>query len=257
MPHFLITNDDGVHAPGLLALARALRDIGQVSVLAPHRNWSVSGHNKTMHKPLRVWPVQLADGSEALATDGSPSDCVALAAMGLISSPIDMVFSGINDRPNLGNDITYSGTVAAAMEGAIAGYPAIAFSIEVGNPQHWESAARAARYLARPLLQNGGMPAGTLLNVNVPNLPPARLQGFQVTRLGPRHYHDKLIIRHDPRGAPYYWIGGDEPSSVLEPGTDGYALAHGAISVTPINLDMTHHGFIATLQEWLMAAPTP
>ena len=247
MPHFLITNDDGVNAPGLLALARALREIGDVSILAPHRNWSVTGHNKTLHKPLRVWPVSLTDGSEALATDGGPSDCVALAAMGLIQRPIDVVISGINNRPNLGDDITYSGTVAAAMEGAIYGYPAIAISIDEGEPRHWRTAAR----IAEKLLQNEGMPAGTLLNINVPNLPEDQIKGCQVTRLGQRRYHDELVVRHDPNGRPYYWIGGGPPTSVLEPGTDVHALANGYTSVTPLSLDMTHDAFLDTLREWL------
>jgi len=253
MPHFLITNDDGVNAPGLLALAQALRSIGDVSILAPHRNWSVSGHNKTLHKPLRVWPVALPDGVEALATDGSPSDCVALAAMGLIERPIDMVISGINNRANLGDDITYSGTVAAAMEGAIAGISAMAVSIEEGEVYHWQTAAGAAARIAQKLLQNGGMPTGTLLNINAPNLPAAQIKGYQVTRLGQRRYHDRLVVRHDPAGKPYYWIGGGEPTSVLEPGSDVQALASGFISITPISLDMTHHGFLDTLSGWLQS----
>ncbi len=250
MPHFLITNDDGVNSPGLLALAQALREIGNVSILAPHRNWSVTGHNKTMHKPLRVWSVTLADGSEAMTTDGAPSDCVALAAMGLIQDPIDVVISGINNRPNLGDDITYSGTVAAAMEGAIHGYPAMAVSIDEGEPYHWQTAARAAAHLAQMLLQNGGMPAGALLNINVPNLPEGQIKGYEVTRLGQRRYHDELVIRHDPAGKPYYWIGGGPPSSVLEPGADVHSLAHGFVSVTPLSLDMTHDRFLDALRGW-------
>jgi len=254
MPHFLITNDDGVTAPGLLALAQALRQICDVSILAPHRNWSITGHNKTLHKPLRVWSVALADGSEALATDGAPSDCVALATMGLIERPIDMVIAGINNRPNLGDDITYSGTVAAAMEGAIAGLPAIAVSIEEGEAYHWQTAAEAAARIAQKLLQNGGAPAGILFNINAPNLPAEAIKGYQVTRLGQRHYHDQLIVRQDPMGKPYYWIGGSEPTSVLEPGTDVQALADGFISITPLSLDMTHHSFLATLNDWLRAS---
>ena len=250
MPHILITNDDGVHSPGLLALAQALRDLGQVSILAPDRNWSVTGHNKTLHKPLRVWPVTLDDGSQALTTDGGPSDSVALAAMGVVDLPIDLVASGINTRPNLGDDITYSGTVAAAMEAAIFGIPAMAISQEEGEPRRWETAARAAAIIARKMLANGGMPKGTLLNVNVPNLPWDAIKGFEVTRLGQRRYHDELIVRHDPGGRPYYWIGGGPPSSVLEPGTDVHALAHGFISVTPLSLDMTHDAFLATLRQW-------
>ncbi len=250
MPHILITNDDGVHSPGLLALAQALCDLGQVSILAPDRNWSVTGHNKTLHKPLRVWPVTLDDGSQALTTDGGPSDSVALAAMGVVDLPIDLVASGINTRPNLGDDITYSGTVAAAMEAAIFGIPAMAISQEEGEPRRWETAARAAAIIARKMLANGGMPKGTLLNVNVPNLPWDEIKGFEVTRLGQRRYHDELIVRHDPGGRPYYWIGGGPPSSVLEPGTDVHALAHGFISVTPLSLDMTHDAFLTTLRQW-------
>lgn len=253
MLHFLLTNDDGVHSPGLLALAQALRAIGDVSILAPDRNWSVTGHNKTLHKPLRVWSVTLADGSEALTTDGGPSDCVALAAMGVIQRPIDMVISGINNRPNLGDDITYSGTVAAAMEGAIYELPAIAVSIEEGEPYHWQTAAESIVRVAPKLLQNGGMPSGTLLNINVPNLPLSEIKGYQVTRLGQRRYHDELIVRHDPAGRPYYWIGGGPPSSVLEPGADVYAVANGYVSVTPLSLDMTHHSFLETLRSWLAA----
>ncbi len=250
MPHILITNDDGVHSPGITALAQTLDDLGQVSILAPHRNWSVTGHNKTLHKPLRVWSVTLDHGRQALTTDGGPSDCVALAAMGLIDQPIHLVVSGINNRPNLGDDITYSGTVAAAMEAAIFGIPAIAISQEEGDPRHWETAARAAAVIARKILQNGAFPQGTLLNVNVPNLPWEQIQGFQVTRLGQRRYHDELIVRHDPSGRPYYWIGGGPPTSILEPGTDVHALAHGYISITPLNLDMTHDAFLDVLRHW-------
>ena len=253
MPHILITNDDGVHSPGLLALAQALRQIGRVSILAPDRNWSVTGHNKTLHKPLRVWSETLADGTEALTTSGGPSDSVALAAMGVIQDPIDIVVSGINTRPNLGDDITYSGTVAAAMEAAIFGIPAIAISQEEGEPRHWETAAQAATILVQKMLANGGIPRGTLLNVNVPNLPRDELKGFQVTRLGQRRYHDELIVRHDPGGRPYYWIGGGPPSSIMEPGTDVYALAHGFVSITPLSLDMTHDAFLDVLRQWFEA----
>jgi len=250
MPHFLITNDDGVNAPGILALAQAMREIGDVTILAPHRNWSISGHNKTMHKPLRVWSVTLADGSEALTTDGSPSDCVALAAMGLIERPIDAVISGINTRPNLGDDITYSGTVAAAMEGAISGYLSLAVSMAEGEPRYWQTAGHIAARVADKMLRNGGLPERTLLNINVPNLTEEELHGCQITRLGKRCYHDELVVRYDPAGRPYYWIGGEPPTSKLEPGTDVYALAHGYASITPIALDMTDKTLLATLREW-------
>jgi 5'-nucleotidase len=254
MPHILITNDDGVHAPGLLALAQALRSVAHVSILAPHRNWSVSGHNKTMNKPLRVWSVTLADDSDALTTDGGPSDCVVLATRGLLAEQVDLVISGINNRPNLGNDITYSGTVAAAMEATIAGFPALAISAEEGEPRHWDAAAQVAARIATKVLQNGGLPRETLLNINVPNLPESGLKGWQITRLGQRRYHDELLVRQDSDGRPYYWIGGEAPTSILEPGTDVQALAHGYVSITPLHLDMTHHQVLDAMGASLLAA---
>ncbi|MCX7853907.1 MAG: 5'/3'-nucleotidase SurE [Caldilineales bacterium] len=183
MPHILVTNDDGVEAPGLLALAQALRALGDVTVFAPDHNWSVAGHSKTMHKPLRVWEVTLADGTKALTTNGAPSDCVALAALGLVKPTVDIVVSGINSSPNLGYDVTYSGTVAAAMEAAISGWPGIAVSLdaggrgpEAGRHRHWETAAAAAVVIARQVLEHG-LPPNTLLNVNVPDLPLTALAG--------------------------------------------------------------------------------
>lgn len=252
MPHILVTNDDGVEAPGLMALAQALRSLGKVTVLAPNHNWSVAGHNKTMHKPLRVWPVTLEDGSEALTSDGAPSDCVALAALGLVgvghnAAPIDLVVSGINTTPNLGYDVTYSGTVAAAMEAAISGWPGIAVSLDFddigGGLRHWRTAAACAVAIAGWVLRNG-LPANTLLNVNVPNLPVEAIQGYRATRLGHRVYRDVLVERTDPRGAPYYWIGGDPPTGLLEAGTDLEAISHGYVSVTPLHMDMTHRPFL-------------
>jgi len=250
MPHILVTNDDGVESPGLLALAQALRQIGDVTVFAPNRNWSIAGHNKTMHKPLRVWSVELEDGSEALTTDGAPSDCVALAALGLVSLPVDIVVSGINTHPNLGFDVTYSGTVAAAMEAAINGWPGIAVSLDDGDGQHWQTAAAAAVEIARLVLDNG-LPANTLLNVNAPNLPLEQLQGYRATRLGHRIYQDVLIERSDPRGVPYYWIGGDPPTGIQENGTDLDAVSNGFVSVTPLHMDMTQHRFHDTVRSWL------
>ncbi|MBX7232817.1 MAG: 5'/3'-nucleotidase SurE [Caldilineales bacterium] len=243
MPHILVTNDDGVEAPGLLALAQALRGLGQVTVFAPNHNWSVAGHSKTMHKPLRAWPVTLEDGSEALTSDGAPSDCVALAALGLVKTGIDLVVSGINTTPNLGYDVTYSGTVAAAMEAAISGWPGIAVSLDYddagGGVRHWHTAAASAVVIAGWVLRRG-LPANTLLNVNVPNLPLAAIKGYRATRLGQRVYRDVLVERTDPRGAPYYWIGGDPPTGLQEAGTDLEALSHGYVSVTPLHMDMTH-----------------
>ena len=250
MPHILVTNDDGVESPGLLALAQALRQVGDVTVFAPNRNWSIAGHNKTMHKPLRVWSVELEDGSEATTTDGAPSDCVALAALGLVSHPVDLVVSGINTQPNLGFDVTYSGTVAAAMEAAISGWPGIAVSLDDGDGRHWQTAAAAAVEVAR-LVLNNDLPANTLLNVNVPNLPFEQLRGYRATRLGHRIYQDVLVERSDPRGVPYYWIGGDPPTGIQEDGTDLDAVNNGFVSVTPLHMDMTQHRFLDTVRSWL------
>jgi 5'-nucleotidase len=251
--HILVTNDDGVNAPGLLALAAALRELGQVTVFAPDRNWSASGHVKTLDRPLRVKDAILADGSTALTTDGAPSDCVALALLGMIDSPIDLVVSGINSGPNLGHDITYSGTVTAAMEAAIFGRPAVAISLDtppgLAGALNYAPAARIARQVAANVLQHG-LPERTLLSVNVPYLPQDEIKGIQITRQGLRIYADALVRREDPRGRPYYWIGGDAPSGVPDEGTDIGALSQGYVSVTPLQLDLTAHRFLPEMQSW-------
>lgn len=251
--HILVTNDDGVTAPGLLALAQALRPLGKVSVLAPDRNWSASGHVKTLHRPLRAKPVELSDGTPALASDGAPSDCVALALMGLVPEPVDLVVSGINPYANVAHDLTYSGTVTAAMEAAIYGIKAIAFSLnstdETPQPLDYGPAAEFARQIAAAALARE-LPANTLLNVNIPALPREQILGVLVTRQGTRIYRDQLLRREDPRGRPYYWIGGDAPTGVPEPGTDFGALEAGYVSITPIQLDLTAFGFMETLKGW-------
>jgi 5'-nucleotidase len=248
-PHILVTNDDGIRAPGLLALRNACADVGDVSVLAPDHNWSASGHVKTMHKPLRISTVTLVDGTAALATTGAPSDAVTLALLGIVEQPIDLVVSGVNHGANLGHDVTYSGTVTAAMEAAIAHLPAIAVSLSTREQAGFEPAARFAASLARQTLEHG-LPEGILLNVNVPPLPADEMKGVKITRMGLRIYRDELIHRLDPRGRPYYWIGGPAPTGVEEEGTDIWAVANGYISVTPIQLDLTAHHLLPTLREW-------
>ena len=193
--HILVTNDDGVTAPGLLALALSMRQLGKVSILAPDRNWSASGHVKTLDRPLRVKSVILADSSTAWACDGAPSDCVALAACNFLEEKIDLVVSGINPTANLGHDVTYSGTVTAAMEAAIWGIPAIAISVDspdnhLGAVDYASSAAIALK-VARAAIANSLQP-DTLLNVNVPYLTEDQIKGIQITRQGLRVYHDKL-----------------------------------------------------------------
>jgi 5'-nucleotidase len=234
--HILVTNDDGVTAPGLLTLAQEMRRLGEVTVLAPDHNWSASGHVKTMERPLRVRETKLADGSPALTTDGAPSDCVALALLGVVREKIDLVVSGINPNANIGHDVTYSGTVTAAMEAVISDVPGIAVSLD-SKPGHGElDYGPAARVAARVVAQviTHGLPVGVLLNVNVPCLPEEQIKGIQITRQGLRVYHDALDARIDPRGRPYYWIG-EFPTGVEEDGTDVGALGKG-VSVTPLQL---------------------
>jgi len=251
MPHILITNDDGYQAPALQALAHALKQVGRVTVFAPDHNWSAAGHTKTMHKPLRITEGCLPDGTPLYVTTGTPSDCVGLAMLGVVPEPPDLVVSGINQGSNLGHDVTYSGTVAAAMEAAVAGLPAIAASQheEKGQRSDPTFAAGVIATLARRLLAEGWAP-NLLLNVNFPALPPEQVRGIQITRLGRRVYHDVLIRRLDPTGRPYYWIGGDPPTGDPVDGTDIGALAQGYISVTPLNLDMTDEAQLAKLRGW-------
>lgn len=251
--HILVTNDDGVMAPGLLALADEMRKLGRVSILAPDRNWSGGGHVKTLDRALRVREVLLADGTLAYNSDGAPSDCVALATLGFINEPIDLVVSGINAGANLGHDVTYSGTVTAAMEAVIAGIPAVAVSLEtldghVGEVDYGP-AARAASKVVRQVIENG-LSHEILLNVNVPFLPDEQIRGFALTRQGLRVYHSRLDERIDPRNKAYYWIGGDAPTGVPERGTDVGALAEGFVSITPLQLDLTAYRALTDLNTW-------
>lgn len=262
MPTILITNDDGVNAPGLLALKQALSRIADVVVLAPERNWSATGHAKTMHKPLRITDVTLADGSPAKCSSGSPTDCVALAAAGILGVMPDLVVSGINAGHNLGIDITYSGTVACAMEATIKGFPGIAVSTVFPNQTTADMAAvrdlsaQVAAEVALQVLEHG-LPAGTLLNVNVPGITAAEYKGMHITRMGSRSYDNAEVLeREDPYGRPYYWLGGSPPVDIPDDGTDVGAVKNGFVSVTPITLDMTDYGFLARLKEWPMRFET-
>lgn len=251
--HILVTNDDGVNAPGLFALVQEMRKLGHVTVLAPDRNWSGGGHVKTLDRALRVREVQLADGTCAFASDGAPSDCVALATLGFFKEPIDLVVSGINAGANLGHDVTYSGTVTAAMEAVIAGIPGVAVSLETTDNHFGEidygPAACAASKIVHQVIKNG-LSHEILLNVNIPFLPDEKLRGIVLTRQGLRVYHSRLDERVDPRGKPYYWIGGDAPTGVPERGTDVGALAEGFVSVTPLQLDLTAYRALTDINTW-------
>ena len=248
-PYVLLTNDDGVSSPALAALAREVSEIAQVVVVAPDHNWSAAGHTKTMHKPLRVSPTELASGMPAIATSGSPSDCVALAVLGLLGRVPALVVSGINLGANVGHDLTYSGTVAAAMEAHISGIPALAVSLDSYVPVDPDPAAHLAARLGCAMLERPSE-SPLLLNVNVPALAEKEIAGVRLTRLGKRVYRDALLERHDPRGRSYYWIGGDPPSGLPLDGTDIGALSEGYVSVTPIQLDLTDRAALQALAEW-------
>jgi len=249
----LVTNDDGVDSEGLLKLKQALAEVAPVAVLAPNRNWSASGHSKTLDRPLRVAKVTLADGSRAFSSDGSPSDCVALAFLGMVPERPTLVVSGINKGPNLAGDITYSGTVAAAMEAIVIGVPSIAVSLADYYEWDFEYAASFTAQLASHVLTEGLAP-DVLLNVNVPHLPRDEIKGVRVTRLGRRVYRSELIKRTDPFGRDYYWIGGEIPTGDLTEGTDVAAVHEGYVSVTPIHLDLTNHTLIEQLEGWNLRA---
>jgi 5'-nucleotidase len=246
MPILLVTNDDGVHAAGLAALAQALDDLGDVYVLAPEREQSACGHALTLHRPLRVELVR----ERWYAVNGTPSDCVNLGVLGFLPERPVLVASGINHGTNLGDDVTYSGTVSAAMEGLLLGVPSIAVSLVPGGD--FAEAGRAARLVAARALVEG-LPPKTLLNVNVPAKPP---RGMRVTRLGHRVYSGRIVEQIDPRGRTHYWIGGGEPAWELLEGSDMSAVNEGLVSVTPVHLDLTSQRGLVEMRDWSAALST-
>lgn len=247
--YILVTNDDGIDAPAMLPLKQALDQVAETIVFAPDHNWSASGHPKTMHKPLRSDRVILPDGSPAFSSSGAPPDCVALALLGVTERTPDLIVSGINLGPNLGYDIFYSGTVAAAVEGVINGIPAIAFSLDSFEPVDYSGPAGFAAQLVQHA-DHHGLPADMFLNVNFPAIPWDQAKGVAITRLGRRVYRDELVSRSDPRGRPYYWIGGKPPGGVPDRGTDIWAVANGYVSITPVYLDMTAYHYREDLRRW-------
>lgn len=244
----LVTNDDGVLAQGLVVLARALAELGEVVVVAPERQQSAAGHGITLHKPLRMEPVRIdAPVVEALATNGTPADCVILATATDRPKP-DLVVSGINTGANLAEEVLYSGTCSAAMEGALLGIRAFAISVSEYSDPIFEPAADYARSLARTLLASE-LPDGVFLNVNVPNLPAAELGPPVITRLGRRKYVNELERRTDPRGRDYYWFSGEPLECDCANGTDIAAVQAGNISVTPVHYDLTWNGGSGALDQ--------
>ena len=242
----LISNDDGYRARGIRVLAEALAELANVTVVAPDRNRSGASNSLTLESPLRVRREQDA----VYSVNGTPTDCVHLALTGLLDHDPDMVVSGINHGANLGDDVLYSGTVAAAMEGRFLGLPALALSL-VGDPAgHFETAARVACELVTRL-GSSALPADTILNVNVPDLPYEKLQGFRATRLGHRHRAESAYEAKDPRNRTIYWIGPAGPEQDAGPGTDFEAVNSGYVSVTPLQVDLTRYVAIEQVANWL------
>lgn len=242
----LISNDDGYRAEGLVCLARHLRPLGEIIVVAPERNRSGASNSLTLDSPLRVSRAE----PDVYFVNGTPTDCVHLAVTGLLDVEPDMVVSGVNDGANLGDDVLYSGTVAAATEGRFLGLPAIAVSLVSRGGGYFETAAGVAARIIGRLIEEP-LPRDTILNINVPDLPEDRLGPMTATRLGNRHRAEPVVRARDPRGRDIYWVGAAGPEADAGPGTDFHAVASGAVSVTPLQVDLTRHRAIDALDRWL------
>lgn len=255
----LVTNDDGFRAPGLVALVDALGEIqcditgktDEILVVAPDRECSATGHGITVHRPLRAEPIRLGCWEvQGWAVEGTPADCVKLALDFLLTEPPDVVVSGINRGPNLGTDILYSGTVSGALEGAIHGIPSLAVSLASFTDNNYQTAAMIARDLVVRIVA-GEFPPDILLNVNVPALPPEKLRGIRVTRLGTRRWQNVFEKRCDPRGRVYYWLAGDAVDAPGEAGTDVEAVSEGFTSITPVHFDLTDYKVMEAIRNSL------
>mgnify|MGYP003638163433 CR=1 FL=1 len=244
--YILISNDDGYLAPGLLALAKSLATVAEVTVVAPDRNRSAASNSLTLEMPLRV--QQMENGF--FSVDGTPTDCVHLAITGLLDIEPDIVFSGINNGENMGDDVLYSGTVAAATEGRFMGLPSIAISMNSSQPAHYETAAYVAVQLFKGLL-NEKLPNDTILNVNVPDLPLSEIKGFKATRLGQRHRSEAVIEARDPRNKIIYWVGPPGGQQDAGEGTDFHAVEHQYVSITPLQIDLTNYNRLTDVNNWL------
>ena len=246
--HILLSNDDGYEAPGIRCLAAVLAKHATVTVVAPDRNRSGASNSLTLEYPIRVTDT----GHNVFSVAGTPTDCVHLAITGLLKREPDLVVSGINAGANMGDDVLYSGTVAAAMEGRFLGFPAIAVSLSYQDkPKHFATAARVVVDLLQHMVNEHPLPSDTILNINVPDRPYEELTGMHVTRLGHRHKSEPVIESADPRGRPVYWVGPAGAEQDAGPGTDFYAVNSGAVSITPIHTDLTQHAVIKDFSQWL------
>jgi len=242
----LLSNDDGYQAPGLRALMEALAPLAELQVVAPDRNRSGASNSLTLEHPIRAY--READG--VIRVDGTPTDCVHLAITGLLDEEPDMVIAGINAGSNMGDDVLYSGTVAAATEGRFLGFPAMALSLASFTSSDYRAAARIAADLVRRLHEQP-LPSDTILNVNIPPLPYEQIQGLQVARLGARHKSEPMVRAVDPRGRPIYWIGPAGGEQDAGPGTDFYAVRNGFVAVTPLQIDLTRYSAMESIEQWL------
>ena len=242
----LISNDDGVYAPGIKALSQAMGQLGAIEVIAPDRNRSGASNSLTLMRPLRVHHLE----PHFCSVDGTPTDCIHLALTGFYNDSFDIVVSGINEGANLGDDVLYSGTVAAAIEGCNMGLPAIAVSLVGHEGKHYETAAEITAQLVKKL-ETDTLPTATILNVNVPDLPLNQIKGIEITRLGTRHRNTALHQSQDPRNKVIYWIGASGPTNESGPGTDFFAVERGYVSITPLQLDSTHYQVFDHLSSWI------
>ncbi len=242
----LLSNDDGYKAPGLELMAERLKDIADIIVVAPERDRSGASNSLTLSSPVRAH----TEPNGFIRVEGTPTDCVHLAITGLLDEEPDMVIAGINSGANMGDDVLYSGTVAAATEGRFLGLPAIAISMNSSNPQHYETGARVIREMVLHLQQNP-LSADTILNINVPDLPYDEIRGYRSTRLGHRHKAEPVVKTEDPRGNTIYWVGPAGAEQDAGPGTDFYEVREGYVSVTPLQVDLTNHAARDAIRDWL------
>jgi 5'-nucleotidase len=245
MMKILLTNDDGVLSEGLRTLARTMAVLGDVYVVAPDRERSASAHSLTLHRPLRVEER----APRTYAVDGTPVDCVNLAVYGILKEHPSLVISGINNGPNLGEDLVYSGTVSAAFEATFLGIPAFAISLAAREDFRYQVAANFALQVATHIMKDG-LPKDTFLNINVPNVAEDEIRSYTITRQGKRIFADAIVEKVDPRGKKYYWIGGGDQGFQEIKGTDCYAIAHHSISITPLCVDLTNHAAVQELEGW-------
>ena len=244
----LCTNDDGIHAEGLELLVRVASRLGEVEVVAPDRQQSASSHSLTLHRPLRVTGA----GRGRHVVDGTPTDCVLLAVDQILDEEPDFVLSGVNHGPNMGEDVLYSGTVAAAMEATILGIPSVAFSFSGEDPGRIADYEEPVSSLLSDLLSHTDFPSETFFNVNIPDVPAAELAGVRITALGQRVYADSLVRREDPQGREYFWIGGGESQWSGREDSDFKAVRAGFISVTPLHLDLTNFQLMEEVRQWAL-----